>query len=506
MSTPESRLSLPTWLKYLISAALLLGAVFLSILLVAMKESAADRDLVDLTPLVSVRPAKPFAGKLGIEVTGMVVPHKEIRIASQVNGRVMKREERASAGSFVNAGDVLLTIDDEDYRLQIDRIKAEVAQAENSIVELDEELAGLANSLKIAEQDLKLQNDELERRKSLGSALSQSEFDQARRSVMAAERVVTELQNAVRQANSRKVRLKSGIDLSRANLARAELDLQRTTIVAPFNGVIVRDMVQESDFVRAGDQLFSFEDTSKVEVQCNLRKEQLERLLRFKSADSRYDIDRNISAYELPPTPVKIRAEVAGENVVWKGVLEGYDGIGLDERTKMVPCRVVVDNPVVSGEKRNFALVRNMMVDVRIELDPVPEDNESLIEMPEIALQPGGFVWTVVDGKLKRVPVEVLERTNPQAEPEERLVIARTDSSEMAAGSMIVVSPLGQPHPGNEVRIQDSALSAGQTTAGGEVENATSVDAAGSGATTRENKSGSPPASTTSSEGKAHRS
>jgi multidrug efflux pump subunit AcrA (membrane-fusion protein) len=506
MSTPENRLSLPKQLKYLISASLLIAAFVLSVMLVSMKESATDRESVDLTPLVSVRPAKPFAGKLGIEVSGMVVPHKEIRIASQVNGRVSKREERASAGNFVNAGDVLLTIDDEDYRLQIDRIKAEVAQAENSIVELDEELAGLGNSLKIAEEDLKLQNDELDRRKSLGAALSQSEFDQAKRSVMASERVVTELQNAVRQAKSRKVRLESGIDLSRANLAKAELDLQRTSIAAPFNGVIVRDMVQESDFVRAGDQLFSFEDTSKVEVQCNLRKEQLERLLRFKSADSRFDIDRNVSAYELPPTPVKIRAEVAGESVVWQGVLARYDGIGLDERTRMVPCRVVVDNPVVSGDRRNFALVRNMMVDVRIELDPVPEENESLIELPEIALQPGGFVWTVVDGKLKRVSIEVLERPNPHAEPEERLIIAKTDSSELSAGSLIVISPLGQPHPGGEVRIQEAVLSDGQATANREEGNAAAADAAGSGATTEENKSGAPPASTTASEGKASQS
>ncbi len=502
----RNELTLPAWLRYGLSAVLMVGAVMLSIVLVALKKPAAERDAVDLTPMVSVRPAKSFSGKLGIEVTGMVVPHKEIRIASQVNGRVKKREENASAGNFVKAGDVLLKIDDEDYRLQIAKIKAEVAQAESTIVELDEELAGLANSLEIAQRDLQLQNDELARRKSLGTALSQSEMDQAKRSVMAAERVVIELENAIRQAKLRKVRLSGGIDLSKADLAKAELDLQRTTIAAPFDGVIVRDMVQESDFVRTGDQLFSFEDTSKVEVQCNLRKEQLERILRFKTADSRFDIDRNISAYELPPTPVKIRAKIAGETVVWDGVLARFDGIGLDEQTRMVPCRVVVDNPVAGGEKRNFALVRNMMVDVRIELDPVPDENESLVELPETALQPGGFVWAVVDGKLKRIAIEVLDRPNPDAAPEELLIVASADTSELPEGSLVVVSPLGQPHPGNEVRIQQPGQPADPTVSGAGEATTSSDNTAGPGSPPKESKPKSTPASTTSADGKASQS
>ena len=48
------------------------------------------------------------------------------------------------------------------------------------------------------------------------------------------------------------------------------MDLRRTTIVAPDDGVIVQEMVQEGDYVLKGTQIVTFEDTKQAEVLCNL--------------------------------------------------------------------------------------------------------------------------------------------------------------------------------------------------------------------------------------------
>lgn len=455
--------------KYLVSFLVIGGSFAIAIVLFLSKEGPRDRDFVDLTQPVNVVTVDSFSGSLNMEVSGIVKPHREIKIAAQASGQVVEKPPGVRAGTFVDFDTVLLKIDTRDYELQIDRLNAEVAQAESSIRELDDELAGLNDSMQIAKRDFDLHNAELQRRLSIGASLSQTELDQAKRNVMGAERTLTELQNAIRSAKTSRSRLESGIDLSKSLLAKAQLDLERTTIKAPFDGVIVSDMVEQGDYVRVGDQVFAFEDTSKADIQCNLRNDQLQQILKYRTSDSRYDIDSNISAYQLPPTPVKIYSDVSGQRVEWSGTLQRYDGIGVDEQTKMIRCRVVVDDPISKSNGNHVALVRNMLVQISIGLNVAGRDEVPLLTIPEIALQPGDFVWSLIDNRLTRSKVTVLDRINPNAPARERMAVVRPESGDLKSGSLVVVSALSQPNPGTEVRIIESSAETQATSIDSEI-------------------------------------
>jgi multidrug efflux pump subunit AcrA (membrane-fusion protein) len=447
--------------RYLTSL-LMLGAA--SVALVGMKlarKPPEESDQKGLEQLVSVYVAEDFDGKLEIDVSGIVEPHREIEIASQVAGEVLEKNPGCRAGNYVTAGTPLIRIDSRDYDLAYERLQAEKAQAEANILELDQELANLERSLELAEREFKLQEQDYLRKKKAGSALSLSEMDDAMRALTSAERSLTELKNTRRLTETRRTRLQTGIELSKVRLAEAKLNQERCQIKAPFDGVIVEDPVEQGDFVGAGDTVVLLEDISKADVKCNLRLEQLLQVVKYQIPDSRF-LNDPTSAYQLPPTPVTIsRDKVDGQSVTWQGTLVRYDGIGVDATTKMIPCRIEVDDPVTVEFGQPKALVRGMFVNVGIPLDVYAEEGQSLLTFPVIAMRPGDYVWSVVDGKLKQHKVQVMDRKNmDDPEPRNRMVVVKTSSEELASGAQIVTSPLAQPNPGTEVTITETRAGA----------------------------------------------
>ena len=74
---------------------------------------------------------------------------------------------------------------------------------------------------------------------------------------------------------AKKPRLTSAIKLIDVRLEQAELDLKRTKVTAPIDGMVVVESVEENAYVQKGTPLVTIEDTSAVEVRCHLRMDEL---------------------------------------------------------------------------------------------------------------------------------------------------------------------------------------------------------------------------------------
>jgi len=150
---------------------------------------------------------------------------------------------------------------------------------------------------------------------------------------------------------------------------------------------------------------------------------------------------------------VTVVYELAGRTYAWDGVLSRYDGAGLDERTRTVPCRVLVEDPqavrrldddrgsddgnrgpsplATPSETGPPALMRGMFVTLRFHVEPdVP-----LFDLPEKALRPGNQVLRVRDGRLKAVSIRVLSVANHTA-------TVRVERGELREGDEVAVSPV----------------------------------------------------------------
>lgn len=359
-------------------------------------------------PIVSTESVAAFQGleTLDIQLSGTVVPYRQLTIAAEVAGRVIYKSELCRIGRYVHAGDVLFRLNPRDYELEVERLTAMKESEYAQQRELDQELSNIKRSLNVAEEELLLQEKEIKRLDSLPQGVaSDTERDQARSRLLASTNQVVTLQNQLQLLETRRTRIELAEKLADTQLSQARTNLERSEVKSPISGVIVSESVQEDSYVQRGDKLFVIEDTERVEVSCNLRTDQLLLVLDQVNSSETADPSSQVmraSSYELPPTPVEISYQVAGRSDLtyqWHGHLSRYEGIGLDAQSRTVPVRITVEDPrdvtrngqpiTEEGNGGLPALVRGMFVDVKIQTKP----KRSLVLLPKLAVRPGGQVW-----------------------------------------------------------------------------------------------------------------
>lgn len=393
------------------------------------------------------------SGGLDLNVDGIAVPFREIQLAAEVAGRVTFKSEECRAGNFVKAGTPLLRIDREAYELESARLQRQRTEAEQNIKELEVEIANTKEMLSLADDDLDLRKKNVARQKRLSSSKvgTTAALEDAQSSQIQSLNSKKGYENQQRLLTTRKARLQTGIALVDIQLRKAKLDLDRTEITAPVSGVIVSEMAEADSFVQRGTSLLNLEDTSRVEVRCNLTMEELYRLWQADPSGKDPSPDAASLTYQIPNVPVSVLYKLAGRTFAWEGRLARYDGLGLDQKTRTVPCRVVVDEPGNVQELRNGdsmvaakggprALVRGMFVEVRIHTEP----KSPLVRIPEIAVRPGNRVWLLRDGQLA-----VQKAVVAGVSGDDLLVDA--EASGIAAGDRAVVSPLAEAIDGMAV-------------------------------------------------------
>ena len=383
---------------------------------------------------------------LHLEVDGTVVPFREAMVAAEVAGQIIQKSDKCEAGEYVAKGELLMTIDKTDYETEVERLTFLQQQEYQALSELDQELLNLKRSIDVAKQDMQLQQAEVDRRAALPQGFaSKGEIDQAKRSLLQATQVLVGYENQGDLLRKRRARLEASESLAATQLKAAKTNLQRCEIRAPIDGVIVTENADLNSFVARGSTLVTIEDTSKVEVATSLRMDQLYWVL--DQVENRSQPQATVAGgYRLPETPAIIEYELAGREHAhyrWKGRLLGYDGIGLDPKTRTVPVRVVVDDPrrfrnedemdvVASGPS---ALVRGMYVRVKLLIKP----KTPLVVIPARALKPGNRVWQFI-------PDESVLNSSNQAEAEQPAVeqtIVESDGQKFdpnawAAGRVVV--------------------------------------------------------------------
>lgn len=428
-------------------------------------------------PLVRTAVVEANPHGIDIVVNGTVVPYREIQIAAEVSGRIVEKKTRS--GYFVTRGTTLIQIDPINYSLDARRAAEEVKQAESQIQENAIEGENIKRLIELARADLDIQNRDLERFTLLHerASVTTSDLDQATRAHLATEVALAQLENQLRLTHQRRDSLETAVLKSKVMLERANEDLKRTTIIAPCEGIIVRDETEEDSYVQAGRQLLTLEDTSKTEVRCQLRAEDIYWLwLQQQGVASGPGAGAAAGAggvtemtllrddYQLPEASASVEHTIAGVTYRWKGVLKRYEGSGLDTLTRTAPVRVEVPNPrevfvEESTTRREVssttplegppALTRGFFVKVTIHATP----DTALLQVPEVSIQPGSRILRVVqdaggEQRLEIESVQVIRRADGVA-------LLRSPQGTLKAGDRVVISPLSFVEQGMPVHEID---------------------------------------------------
>lgn len=421
----------------------------------------------DVASLVDTAEVKPWDQPFHLDIDGEAATYRVLTVGAEVTGRVLKKSESSRSGTFVNKGDVLFEIDPVNYQLDEQRLTARVDQAQEELRAIEVDMENTATLLKLAQEDNELQKDHLERIRSLFNrkATSETEMDNATRQELTARNAVQMQQNQLNTLAQTKKTKEAALKLAQAELERTRVDLQRCIVTSPITGRIVDDMKEEGDYVKPGDELVHVSDSSRMEVKCSLKGDELAWVWQHgqqmnpqpiqtsetaaaDSAAAANGDEKKTDPFQMPNVPCEIAFEFEGVETVWDGYLSRYEGTGMDRATRMFPCRVVVEQP----EKTRInappgisavsppTLLSGMYVTVRIPIDsPVP-----LLQVPAESIRPGEQLWVARDGKLKVVTISLVRVDGDTA-------LVRQEGGLLKAGDEVIISPLASVREGMNI-------------------------------------------------------
>ena len=222
--------------KILVLLALVLATV---LLLWSRPEPEAELRALAATP-VQVGRVQSARLEPTEQVSGYLQPVRRVSLQFQVAGRIAQRD--VEPGMLVDAGQVLLVMEDGDYRDAEIQARAEWKQAKQDL-ERDRRL------LELATRSRKLQEQEVDRLHSLSARSLASKTQIGNAEVLLATRLSEEarLQASVNTAPQR-------IAARRAALDRAERNLQRTRLSAPFAGRVNAVLLNVGDYAMANQK------------------------------------------------------------------------------------------------------------------------------------------------------------------------------------------------------------------------------------------------------------
>lgn len=216
--------------------ATLVGLVATWVVLTAKSEPQAGAPPERPAPMVEVIMAAPADHELRVRTQGTVRAKTQVELAAQVAGRVVKVSENFADGGFFQAGDILLTIEPDDYEFALARTEAALAQAEQ----------------RLAEERGRSRQAEREWRE-LGSAEANDLFLR-KPQLRAAELAVT---------------------AAEADVAASKLALDRTIIRAPFDGRVLQKRADVGQFVGNGTPLAQVYAIEALELRLPVSDAQL---------------------------------------------------------------------------------------------------------------------------------------------------------------------------------------------------------------------------------------
>ena len=310
-------------------------------------------------PLVEVQTIVPSAQPIAIFTQGTISPRREIDLIAEVSGKVISVSPNFAAGGFFDDTDQLVKIDDSDYGFQLIRAKAKVADSAQLLA--TEKGRALQAKREWRELGSVEANDLFLRKPQLASAEA---------SLRAAE----------------------------ADQGEAELNLQRTSISAPFNGRVRETMVDLGQYVNAGSPIARFYATDTVEVRLPLTDRQVSLLnlqLDF------LNLQQGESA-----VPITLTSTFGGQQWQWPAYITRTDAT-IDVDSRVMYAVAEVRNPFDrQGDSKRPALTIGQFVQAKI----TGTEISNVMVIPRTSLRSENHIWVAnANNQLQWVKVDVLQ-------------------------------------------------------------------------------------------------
>jgi membrane fusion protein (multidrug efflux system) len=233
-----------------------------------------------------------LVGRFYVSTDDAYVRANNTTLGARVSGHVAAILPGDNA--LVRAGDVILRIDDGDYRIAVDAARTKIATQQATIDRIGRQATALESAvaqakaqLASAEAALKRADLDFERQQALSAKgfashatfeVSEAGRDQGLAAVKAAQAAYDAARDNVEVTKAQQTEARAQLAELQTALAKAERDLDFTTVRAPVDGTFSNRLVNTGDFVTVGQRLGNVVPLNDVFVDANFKETQLKRI------------------------------------------------------------------------------------------------------------------------------------------------------------------------------------------------------------------------------------
>lgn len=300
-----------------------------------------------------------------IEAQGVVEPRTTTTLIPRISGEIISVSSNFRPGGFFKQGETLLELDQSDYKLAIKSAQAELAEAQFNFAQEQAQ-----------------------------AELAEANWTRLRNNQEASDLALHKPQLA---------RAKASVDSALAKLQRIELDLQRTTIKAPYSGRILEQFVDVGQYVSPGTSLVKIFATDYVEVRLPITDKQRGLLDLPKAYIGESD-------KQLVYAKANVKAIIGGHEYSWSGNVVRTEG-SVDKSTRQTFVIVQVDHPYKRNQEDKPPLEVGQFVKAEIQGKTL----DGVFVLPRTAIQGEDMVMTVDnESRVQRKKVTALWETTDQ--------------------------------------------------------------------------------------------
>eukprot|EP00112_Aurelia_sp_Birch-Aquarium-sp1_P010216 Seg21912.1 transcript_id=Seg21912.1/GoldUCD/mRNA.D3Y31 product="Multidrug resistance protein MdtA" protein_id=Seg21912.1/GoldUCD/D3Y31 len=315
------------------------------------KVEAEKSEAVEYTPSVEYIDASESNYVPYIYTQGEVEPATRTQLISEVSGIVKFVSPNLEKGGTVKEGELLVQIDDADYKTTLENAKAVLAEAQ---LALDMEEARKEQAIR--------------EWKKLGKGTP-------------SKLVLREPQIA-----SAKARVASAL----AAKEKADRDVKKTKIHAPYTALVENKLIEKHSYMPMTGRVADIYTSKDVEVRLPIKLE-----------------DLNLLPNKGEGLDVDLMTTIGGESYSWKGKVERFEG-GVDRATfSMIMVVKVKENT----KNKWFSLPpKGLFLDASLTC----QELDGVVVLPRESLREGSTVWVLdADNKLaiRKVNVMMTDRT-----------------------------------------------------------------------------------------------
>ncbi|MBF0202133.1 MAG: efflux RND transporter periplasmic adaptor subunit [Desulfamplus sp.] len=398
--------SVGRWLK--------LALRFLMPIVIIAAGIAGAKYLYDTKPLAQrgrspVQP--PLVQTLALETTdhhvvitamGEVIPSRKIQLRSRVSGYVAETADDFFAGGIFSRGQVIMKLDQEDYKIVLNQQKAILDRARASL------------KLEMGRQEV-----------------ARAELDMMQRTT---GKTIMDTNLALRVPQLEQI--KAEIASIEADLAKARLNLERTVIRAPFNCMIMSANAEAGSSISVQETLAEITGTDTHRVEAVIPVDHLGWVLLPSMAAG----EKGRQGGSVVTITTKEGETHNGEVIRLLGEISG--------RSRMARLLIRIDDPMGLATPKTFPLLLGSYVQVAIEGKKL----EGIIAVSRSAVRDGEYLWIARRGKLFMEKMNVIwkNQDNFFLKPDENI----------SPGAEIVISELSSPVHGMDIRSDGIGIKA----------------------------------------------